>query len=511
MRGTRRFKPTMLLLAAIALTAGAFAGEPTDYAPDRILVQLRDLRSGAERESGVQLTILDWSRKLRLPAGVVLRSMHPKSGPHSDVRAAIPLTDSLPLDRPIVVELHGKLSIEQALARFKGRPDVVFAEPDYVGSGGGAPNDPNYAQQWHHQKIQSENAWAISTGNTGVIVAVLDTGLNLSLSEFAGRVLPGHDYVNNDNDPSDDNGHGTAVTGTIAANANNAVLVAGVNWQCRILPEKVLAADNTGFYSNWAQALYDVTDLGAKVVNISAGGTNDSATLQAAIDYAIAHGTIVVTITHNDGVGTVRFPGRLPQCITVGGTERNDTLSSFSNFGPSVDLVAPARDIYTVGSNGALQFWFGTSFAAPQVCGVAAIIAGLHPEVDQAGMEQILCASAEDQVGGPVRDTPGWDQYFGYGRLNAYYALQLASLQGSVPVKSPTSATLQWSGLPANAAQKLPLQVQYSNDLVNWSPAGTRASVSYVGSTATWTDDGSQTGGVPGPTSQRFYRVVIER
>ncbi len=218
-----------------------------------------------------------------------------------------------------------------------------------------------------------------------------------------------------------------------------------------------------------------------------------------------------MTITHNDGTGTVRFPGRLPQCITVGGTERDDTLASFSNYGSSVDLVAPARDIYTVGMNGGLQFWFGTSFAAPQVCGVAAIIAGLHPNIDQAGMEQILCASAQDQVGGAVKDTPGWDQYFGYGRLNANYALQLARLQGSVPVKSPTSATLQWSGLPANAAQKLPLQVQYSNDLVTWTSAGTRASVSYVGNTATWTDDGSLTGGLPGPTGQRFYRVIIQR
>ncbi len=509
----RTLRPTLagLFAAAFLLVAGASAGEPPDRAADRILIQLRDLRSIAARSTNPDLTNLDWKRRLGLPAGVVLRSMHPKTGPHSDARAAIPLTDVLPLDRPIIVELNGRLSVDDALARLKGRAEVVFAEPDFIGSGGGAPNDPYYSLQWHHPKIQSEGAWAISTGSSGVIVAVLDTGINLTLSEFAGRLVPGHDYVNNDNDPTDDYGHGTAVAGVIAANANNAVLVAGVNWQCRILPEKVLDSNNLGSYSVWAQAIYDATDLGAKVINLSAGGSNNSAALQAAIDYAIAHGTIFITITHNDGIGTVRFPGRLPQCITAGGTERDDTLASFSNFGPSVDLVAPARDIYTVGMNGSLQFWYGTSFAAPQIAAVAAIIAGLNPAINQAGMEQILCAAAEDQVGDAGKDTPGWDQYFGYGRLNAKYALQLAGLQGSVPVASSTSATLQWNGLPANAAQKRPLQVQYSNDLVNWTNVGTRFSVSYAGDTATWTDDGSQTGGVPGPAGRRFYRVIIQR
>ncbi len=267
MRGNLRFTLATLLLAAIALVAGASAGEPADHAPDRILVQLRDLRPAAAGKAQPSLTILDWSRRLALPPGVVLRSMHPKTGPHSDAKAAIPPSDALPLDRPIVVELNGKLSVAEALARFKGRPEVVFAEPDFIGSGGGAPNDPNYPLQWHHQKIQSESAWAISTGDSSVIVAVLDTGINLSLSEFAGRLVPGYDYANNDNDPSDDYGHGTAVAGTLAANANNAVLVAGVNWQCRILPEKVLDSNNSGFYSWWAQAIYDATDAGAKLIN----------------------------------------------------------------------------------------------------------------------------------------------------------------------------------------------------------------------------------------------------
>ena len=334
--------------------------------------------------------------------------------------------DLVDVERPIVVELNGTLPVPAAIALLRQHADVQFVEPDYVGSGAGRPSDPSYGSQWHHQKIQSEAAWDITTGSSDVIVAVLDTGLSTS-AEFSGRVVSGgYDYVNNDTLPVDDHGHGTAVAGVAAANANNGTLVAGVNWGCRILPHKVLDAQNNGFYSRQTQAIYDATDAGAKVINFSIGGHSDSAAMQAGIDYAISRGVIFITISHNDGSGVVRFPGRLPQCITVGATERDDTWAAFSNYGPGIDLVAPGRDIYTVGSNGALQFWFGTSFAAPQVSGVAALIAGLNPSITQREMEPLLLASSQDGVGGSF-DTPGWDQYFGYGRLNAKYALDLGS------------------------------------------------------------------------------------
>jgi hypothetical protein len=361
-----------------------------------------------------------------------------------------PLTnDRLELGRPILVELNGKIAAEAVLAVLGKHPDVEFAEPDYISTGGAAPNDPNYYLQWHHQKIQSEGAWAISTGNSGVIVAILDTGINASLPEFAGRVLPGYNYVVNNNNPSDDHGHGTACAGVLAANANNHVLVAGVDWNCRIFPAKVLGADNFGLYSWQAQAIYDVTDAGAKVINFSIGGANDSATLTAAIDYAIARNVIFVTITQNEGTGTISFPGRLPQCITVGATERNDTRASFSNYGPRIDLVAPGRDIYTVGKNGGLEYWYGTSESAPQISGVAAIAAALRPSIDQRAMERLLWATAEDQIGGST-DSPGWDQYFGYGRLNARYAVQLAAQQ--TPLPEPVNLSTRLRVLPGDNA-----------------------------------------------------------
>jgi len=357
--------------------------------------------------------------------------MHDRVG-RGDRNATETIATPLRVDRPVVVELNGQLSVSEALALLQKNPDAVYAEPDYVGEGGAAPNDPNYSLEWHHQKIHSEAAWSVSTGSSDVLVAILDSGLNANQTEFDGRVTLGYDYANDDSDPSDDLGHGTLVAGVLAANANNNWLVAGMNWRCRLLIEKVLDAANFGYYSWWAQAIYDATDAGAKVINLSAGGGTESIALTDAIDYAISHNVIFITITHNDGSGAIRFPGRLPQSITVGGTERNDVRANFSNYGAAIDLVAPARDIYTVDSRGALAREFGTSHAAPLVSGVAAIVASLKPRIAQREMEQLICASAQDRVGDGT-DMPGWDLFYGYGRLNAKYAVQIAKQQTPLP------------------------------------------------------------------------------
>ena len=430
-----------LIVALIALVTGlhvaALPLRPIDsdnglWARDRIVIQIR---GGAKAASAAE-----WRNRLGLPVEAQLTGMKYSENAIS----------ALDLERPIVVELNGRMNVETAVAHLKQHPDVLFAEPDYVSSGGAVPNDPYYFQQWHHQKIQSEAAWNVTTGSTSVVVAVLDTGINSALSEFTSRVLAGHNYVSNNSNPADDHGHGTATTGVLAANANNHVLVAGVDWNCRILPEKVLDSSNFGFYSYQAQAIYDVTDAGAKVINFSIGGTSESSAVTAAIDYAIAHNVIFVTITHNDGSGTIRFPGRLPQCITVGATERDDTRADFSNYGPAIDLVAPGRDIYTVGRTGGLEYWYGTSESAPQVCGVAALVASLRPSINQRTMEQLLEATAEDGVGNPAEDTPGWDQYYGYGRLNARYAVQMAAQQ--TPLPEPLNLSTRLRVLPGDNA-----------------------------------------------------------
>lgn len=407
--------------------------EKARWADDQILVQLRYSPVVGLSVKSTLRSEKDWARQLGLPEAVELKGMgrtHDR-----DELAARPLA----LDRPVVVRLNRALSVTEAVELLRKRADVVFAEPDYISRPGSAPNDPSYPSQWHHQQIQSEGAWAITTGSSDVIVAVIDSGITPALYDLSGRVLPIRDYVNHRGDFYDDTGHGTAVTGIIAATGNNGQYVAGVDWGCRILPLKTFDSNGNSLYSHQAQAIYDATDAGAKVINLSAGGNSFSSALLSAIDYAVAHNVIFVTITHNDGSEAITFPGNQAVSITVGGSLQGDARATFSNYGSAVDLVAPAVSVYTVNRTGLVVGGSGTSVSAPQVSGVAALIASIWPSINQRQMEQLLCATAEDNKGDPD-DTPGRDEYFGYGRLNARYALEAASHHAS-PSQTSNLAT----------------------------------------------------------------------
>jgi subtilisin family serine protease len=346
---------------------------------------------------------------------------------------------------------------------------VRFAEPDGLGTGGATiPNDPNFGVQWHHRNTASDGpvradmhsveAWDIATGSTGVVLAVLDTGLAAGLADFSGRVVAGYDFVNDDADPADDHGHGTAVAGAACATGNNGVRVAGVDWRCRIMPLKVLNSNNTGVYSWWAAGIDWAVAEGADVINLSAGGATSSFTLETAIQDAIAQGVIVVTITHNDGTGTIRFPGRLEACITVGSTGRDDAVTGFSNYGPQIDLVAPGTNIYTLTRTGGVQQWWGTSFSAPLVAGTSSLLRSIDPTLTQEQVRTLLCAGADDQVGDAL-DEPGFDVHYGHGRLNALATLQLADVRLQAPEVEGGAITLRWSS-PSNAVVKTPFVVE---------------------------------------------------
>jgi len=391
-----------------------------------------------------------------------------------------------------------------------------FASLDPLGSGGAGPTDPNYTWQWHHRKISAPQAWEVTTGNPADIIAILDTGLHAGLVEFAGRVVPGTNVVHGNTNTADDHfplvesnvaGHGTIIAAVLAANANNSALGAGMNWSSKIMPIKVLNSNNTGFYSHWAAGIDFARQKGAKVINLSAGGTdtNNTAMITTAIDAAIQAGAVFVTISGNDGATNLWFPGSYSNAITVGATTTNDTRWPGSNRGP-IDLVAPGDQIFplfrvTNATSYALGWVAGTSYAAPLVAGAASLLLAVNPSLDHYSARALLIAGAEDGVGG-ADDILGYDTSHGWGRLNIWNSLLLARTAPKSSKTTTSDLQLSWT-TPTNAAIKKPYTVSKTGSLgAPWTNvAGSAVSIS--GTNATWIDPDSAN------VVQRFYRLNI--
>lgn len=265
-------------------------------------------------------------------------------------------------------------------------PVVVEAEPDYyVRAQQNPPNDPYYHQQWAIPTIGANVAWAEIPANAPTVaIAVVDSGICASHTDLAGRILPGWDFVENDATPQDAFGHGCGVSGVIAAVANNNQGMAGVAPNARLMPLRVLDAAGSGTYSNVAAAMVYAADNGAQIINLSLGGANPSTTLQNAVDYAISKGVLVIAAAGNTG-GNVLYPAAYAPVVAVASVDTNLQRSSFSAYGPEIDLFAPGRDILTTGMDGNYRNMSGTSLAAPQVAGLAALEIAVGRALTQSG------------------------------------------------------------------------------------------------------------------------------
>jgi immune inhibitor A len=253
-------------------------------------------------------------------------------------------------------------------------PLVAASEPDHlvIALQDMPVSDPLYPQQWALPVIGAPTAWAVLPTDARVIsVAVIDSGICADHPDLAGRVLPGWDFVENDADPQDVFGHGCAVGGVIAA-AHDGAGIAGVAPNARILPLRVLDAQGTGTYSNVAAAIIQAADRGAQVINLSLGGAAPSALMADAVDYAVARGVTVIAAAGNTG-GSVLYPAALVPVVAVASVDADLQRSGFSSYGPEIDLYAPGRDILTTRPGGTYAALSGTSFAAPQVAGTAAL------------------------------------------------------------------------------------------------------------------------------------------
>jgi subtilisin family serine protease len=326
-----------------------------------------------------------------------------------------------------VLELPSRADEKLFIKAFRSQPEVEFAELDrLVEPADVIPNDPWYAGgEWHLPKISAPTAWSSTTGSSSVVVAILDTGVDASHPDLVGNLIAGWNVYNNNADTADVHGHGTNVAGTVAARTNNALGVASLCWNCRLMPIRISDASGYATYSDTATGLTWAADHGAKIANISYI-VSDSSTVATAAKYFQGKGGVVTVSAGN--YSTFDSANDNPYMLTVSATDINDLHSDFSNYGNNIDLSAP-EGVYTTARGGGYAYAGGTSFSAPIVAGVAALVWSVNPSLTPTQVQNIVKESADDL------GAPGWDIYFGSGRVNAARAVAMA---GGAPSPSPS-------------------------------------------------------------------------
>src|SRR5579872_1817 len=388
------------------------------------------------------------------------------------------------ISRTYVCELNPAAiqEIHKVVLPLRADPNIEFAEEDEVVNTTFIPNDPYfssygswgqaYLDLWGINLIGSAAAWDTSTG-TGVIVAVVDTGIDFTHPDISANIwtntaeipnngidddgngyiddVHGWDFIGSNylnpiqgNNPVDHFGHGTHVSGTIAAVGNNGVGVIGVAWNAQIMPVKGLDDTGTGIDSTLGPAIIYAANNGADVISNSWAGGGSSQTIADAVSYAYNLGAVIVAAAGNNNDNAWNYyPANLPQVITVAATDHNDNIAYFSNWGTKIDVAAPGVDILSLRAAGTtmgtpLNSLYtradGTSMATPHVSGLAALILAQHPTYLDEDVRQVL------RVSGTDLGQSGYDTTYGYGRINATAALALPDVLQS-KIQSPADST----------------------------------------------------------------------
>jgi subtilisin family serine protease/subtilase family serine protease len=279
------------------------------------------------------------------------------------------------------------------------------------------PDDPYFSAQWGLQKIEADWAWNVFVGSRDVLVAVLDTGIDWHHPDLVDNYVPlGYDWVNDDADPMDDYGHGTHCAGTIAAAMNNGAGIAGMA-QVRIMAEKILNNRGEG-YTDWTAAgIYHAVEQGARVISMSFGDYEENEVVHEAIKYAYSAGVLMVACAGNGNADARFYPAAYDEVIAVAATDSEDLKASFSNFGDWVELAAPGVGVLSTLPNNDYQSYSGTSVSGPFVTGLCALVLSAFPNLSTSFVRYLLRYSADDL------GESGFDEYYGYGRVNARKAL----------------------------------------------------------------------------------------
>ncbi len=304
-----------------------------------------------------------------------------------------------------------------------------YVEPDMVFEALSVPNDPYYLYQWALPRIQADWAWNKTTGDPSLLVAVIDSGIDYNHPDLKNHYIPlGYDWVNGDNDPLDDYGHGTACAGIIGAELGNAIGISGIA-QVAIMAEKGLNDTGYGYETDLANAIIHAVFQGARIISISWGSDYDSALIHDAITYAYENGVLVVAAAGNSNSNLKVYPAAYDEVVAVGATDQTDEKASFSNWGSWIGVAAPGIDILstmptyhvTLNDEGySLDYDFisGTSAACPHAVGVAALIWSRFPSATRDWVRGQLSLTADDL------GDPGFDSIYGSGRVNARKAVE---------------------------------------------------------------------------------------
>ncbi len=301
----------------------------------------------------------------------------------------------------------------------------------------------------------TENAADVVAGNyagNGVKVAIIDTGIDYTHPDLNDNYFGGYDFVNNDNDPYDDNGHGTHVAGIVAAE-DNGIGVIGVAPQADLYAVKVLNAQGSGTYSDIVAGIDWAISNNMDIISMSLGGSAGDTAMQDALQRAYDSGIVIVAASGNDYANSISYPARYSTVIAVGATDSSDVRASFSNYGPELEVVAPGVNIYSTYPGNTYQTLSGTSMATPMVTGVVALMLSKNPSLLPADVRQILHDSALDL------GAAGWDQYYGYGRVQADVAISMTPSSGTPPDTTPPA---QVTGLTVTTVSSTQLDLSWN-------------------------------------------------
>ncbi|MHC4616963.1 MAG: S8 family serine peptidase [Planctomycetota bacterium] len=362
----------------------------------------------------------------------------------------------------IELDLEPGESLEDAVQGYNNNPDVEYAKLNYIVSIDLTPNDPLYPVQWplnnigqvyppgytgtHDCDIDAPEAWDIETGNSDVVIAVVDTGVDYNHRDLQGNIwvndaelngttgvdddgnryvddIYGYDFINGDSSPKDDHGHGTHCSGTIAAQGDNGLDITGVCWNARIMALKFLSAKGRGRTSDAISCFYYAVENGADVISNSWGGGRYSEAMEEAINYAYSQGVLMVASAGNSDRDKPQYPAYYEHMISVAATNSRDWKAGFSNYGDWVDIAAPGLNVLSLRASGTSMgteydgyttVASGTSMACPHVSGAFALLLSVDPEVGVDNALDILQGSA-DPIDSKICQS---------GRLNLFLAIQ---------------------------------------------------------------------------------------